>query len=70
MDIEQLARTRLGNYEIENLLGRGGMNLALCHFRFKIHTKKSSNHENTYPQISQTCADYVPSFVKEGRGIL
>ena len=25
MDIEQLAGTRLGNYEIERLLGRGGM---------------------------------------------
>ena len=25
MDIEQLAGTRLGNYEIESLLGRGGM---------------------------------------------
>lgn len=25
MDIEQLAGTRLGNYEIENLLGRGGI---------------------------------------------
>ena len=25
MDIEQLAGTKLGNYEIESLLGRGGM---------------------------------------------
>ena len=25
MDIQQLAGTRLGNYKIENLLGRGGM---------------------------------------------
>ena len=25
MDIQQLAGTKLGNYEIENLLGRGGM---------------------------------------------
>jgi len=25
MDIEQLAGTRLGNYEIEGLLGKGGM---------------------------------------------
>jgi len=25
MDIEQLAGSRLGNYEIESLLGRGGM---------------------------------------------
>ena len=25
MDIEQLAGTKLGNYEIETLLGRGGM---------------------------------------------
>jgi hypothetical protein len=27
MDIERLAGTKLGNYEIESLLGRGGMNL-------------------------------------------
>ncbi len=25
MDIEQFAGTKLGNYEIESLLGRGGM---------------------------------------------
>ena len=27
MDIEQLAGTKLGNYEIEPLLGRGGMGM-------------------------------------------
>jgi serine/threonine protein kinase len=27
MDIERLAGTRLGNYEIESLLGRGGMSV-------------------------------------------
>ncbi len=28
MDIEQLAGTRLGNYEIERLVGRSGMSVA------------------------------------------
>jgi hypothetical protein len=39
MDIEQLAGTRLDNYKIENLLGRGGICPALCRFRFTTHIK-------------------------------
>ena len=50
MDIEQLAGTRLGNYEIENLLGRGGMGITLCRFRSIIPIKR---HMTTKLEVCQ-----------------
>jgi len=66
MDIEQLAGTRLGNYEIESLLGRGGM--GVVYKARQISLDRPVALKILIPTLSSD-ASFVKRFQREARAV-
>ena len=66
MDIEQLAGTKLGNYEIESILGRGGM--GVVYKARQLNLDRSVALKILPPTLSSD-SSYVKRFEREARAI-
>ena len=66
MDIEQLAGTKLGNYEIESLLGRGGMGVV---YKARQESLDRFVALKILPPSLSSDSSYVKRFEREARAI-
>ena len=66
MDIEQLAGTKLGNYEIESLLGRGGMSIVYKARRLKLDRPVALK---ILPPYLSSDASFIKQFKREAEAV-
>ena len=66
MDIEQLAGTKLGNYEIESLLGRGGMGVVYKARQISLDRPVALK---ILPPTLSSDPSYIKRFQREARAV-
>ena len=66
MDIERLAGTRLGNYKIEGLLGRGGMGVVYKALQISLDRPVALK---ILPPTSKSDSSFVKRFQREARAV-
>ena len=66
MDIEQLAGTRLGNYEIESLLGQGGRGVVYKALQISLSRPVALK---ILPQTFRSDPSYIKRFQREAEAV-